>query len=145
MALLFFILTAMARLSPGATHAAEATAIAQAVLESPPLFRDDEERVRTAALVVAIAFRESSFRNDVTSRTHDSCMMQVNRRPDLASDPAECVRVALSMLRESMRACPAYPLAVYAEGPRGCRSPRAQRISRDRMAVAAWLVRRAER
>jgi hypothetical protein len=45
------------------------------------------------------------------------------------------------MLRESLRVCPSVPLGWYAEGPRGCASARAKRISDDRMQIAAWLVR----
>ncbi len=137
---LFFVLNAMLGLAPGRDHATNATAMARVVLSEPPLFKGDESRLKTAALIVAIAFRESSFRNDVTSKTHDSCLMQVNRRPELATDPEECVRVAMTMLRESMRMC-REPLAFYAEGPRGCDSERAKRISRDRMGIAARLAR----
>lgn len=140
MTILFFILAAMTSLAPGRNHIENATAIATVVLEEPPLFRGDESRMRTAAWVVAIAFRESSFRNDVTSATHDSCMMQLNRRPELASDPVACVRAAMAMLRDSARACPAFPLATYAAGPRGCSNARAQRISRDRVALAERLL-----
>ncbi len=136
-----FVLAAMTSLAPGRDHSVNGAAIARAVDASLPLFAADETRMRTAALVTAIAFRESSFRNDVTSKTNDSCMMQVNRRPDLAADPEACVRVALTMLRESMRMCPAFPVAFYASGPGACSNVRAQRISRDRMALAARLVR----
>jgi hypothetical protein len=137
---LFAVLTWMALLAPGRDHTENATAIASVVLDEPPLFKNDETRIHTAALVVAIAFRESSFRNDVKSKTDDSCMMQVNRRPDLASDPEACVRVAMTMLRESMRMCPQHPIAFYASGPGACTNERAQRISRDRMAIAKRLA-----
>lgn len=58
---------------------------------------------------------------------------------DLVSDPLKCVSAAYRMLQESARACPEHPLAWYAEGPTGCTSERAKRISRDRMALAARL------
>jgi len=141
MALLFFVLAAMNSLVPGKDHSANATAIASVLLSEPSLFRDDESRMKTAALVVAIAFRESAFKNDARSSTNDHCMMQVNRRPELADDPEACIRVGLAMLRESMRICPAHPLAFYASGPGGCDNARAQRISRDRMAIAKRLER----
>lgn len=136
-----FVLAAMASLAPGRDHVELAEAIARVVESERPLFAGDEDRRRTAALVVAISFRESSFRNDAVSKTHDYCHLQINRRPDLADDPEACTRVGLSMLRESMRACPTFPLAWYASGPRACSNARAQRISRDRMALAARLVR----
>jgi hypothetical protein len=142
MFVLFFVLACMLDLAPGRDHITNATAITSVVLSEPPLLRNDEDRIRTAAFVVAIAFRESSFRNDVKSKTNDSCMMQINKRPDLAEDPEKCVRVAMSMLRESFRMCPLHPLAFYASGPGACENERAQRISRDRLAIAAQLVKK---
>ncbi len=136
MMILFYILFAMSSLAPGRSHEKNATAIATVVLSEPPLFKNDESRERTAALLVAIAFRESSFRNDVKSKTNDSCMMQINRRPDLAEDVEKCVRVAMTMLRESMRMCPEHPIAFYASGPGACTNERAIKISRDRMALS---------
>ncbi len=133
----------MTSLAPGRDHAANGTAIAEVVLSEPPLFKRDDDRRKTAALVVAIAFRESSFRNDVTSKRGDACMMQVNRRPELASDPVACVRVAMAMLRESMRMCPEYPVAFYASGPGACSNERAKRISNDRMRIAKSLSDRS--
>lgn len=139
MTVLFFIFAAMASLAPGRDHTVNGTAIAGVVLAEPPLFKGDESRLKTAALLVAMAFRESSFRNDVKSKTNDHCLLQVNARPDLAQDPAKCVRVAMAMLRESMRMCPEYPIAFYASGPGACENARAQRISRDRLALAKRL------
>jgi len=46
----------------------------------------------------------------------------------------------MTMLRTSLRVCPSHPIAWYASGPAGCGSTRAQRISRDRMNLAAYLV-----
>lgn len=141
MTVLPFVLAAMALLAPGRDHTELGGAIARVVDVDRPLFEQDESRVRTAAVIVAIGFRESTFRNEVVSRTDDHCFLQVHARPDLAKDPVECVRIALGMIRASMRVCPAHPLSFYAAGPGGCTSPRAQRISRDRMWLAARLVR----
>lgn len=138
MTVLEFVVAAMLSLAPARDHSPNAAAIAEVIEAEPALFKDDVSKVRTAALVVAIAFRESSFRNEAVSKTRDFCMMQVNRRPELADDARACVRVAMTMLRESMRVCPAHPLAFYAAGPGGCSNARAQRISFDRM----WLARR---
>ncbi len=143
MLVLFFVLNAMSSLAPGRQHAAEATAVARVVLEERPLFKGDESRIRSAALMTAIAFRESGFRNDAKSPTNDHCMMQVNQRPDLADDLVKCVRVAMDMLRESMRACPLHPVAFYASGPGACTNERARRISNDRMAIAGRLAKAA--
>lgn len=139
MSVLFAVLMWMNTLVPGVNHVENATAIATVALTEEPLFRNDESRMRTAALLTAIAFRESAFKNDVTSKTRDHCMMQINRRPDLAENPEECVRVAIAMLRESIRMCREFPIAFYASGPGACTNARAQRISRDRMAIAKRL------
>lgn len=141
MLVVLFVFACMKTLAPGRDHSELGGAIARAVLDERPLYRDDESKLRTAATLVAIAFRESSLRNDVVSSTNDHCAFQVHARPELAKDPEGCVRVAMTMLRESMRICPAHPIAFYAEGPRGCDSPRAQRISRDRLSIAQRLVR----
>jgi hypothetical protein len=129
----------MTQLAPGRDHVELATAIAHVVDSEKALFLADNDHRRTASLVVAIAFRESSFRMNAKSATNDHCALQINGHPELAGDPEGCVRIGLSMLRESMRVCPAHPIAFYAAGPSGCSDARAQRISRDRMAIAARL------
>lgn len=141
MTLLPFVLAAMSALAPGRDHTSLAEAIARAVEADAPLFAGDADRRKTAALIVAISFRESTFRNDVVSKTRDFCHLQINRRPELADDAEACTRVGLAMLRTSMRVCPTFPIAFYASGPGACSNARAQRISRDRMAIAARLVR----
>lgn len=139
--MLALVIAMMLSLAPGRDHTPNAAAIARVVESERPLFKGDGSKLRTVSLIVAIAFRESSFNNDAVSRTNDHCMMQVNRRPDLAKDPEACVRVAMTMLRESMRICPAHPVAFYAAGPGACSNARAQRISRDRMWLAGKLAK----
>jgi hypothetical protein len=137
------ILAMMLALAPLRTDLSPlAETIARVVEAERPLFAADDDRRKTAALVVAVAFRESSFRMDAVSKTDDHCALQVHGRPDLAKLPDECIRTGVAMMRESMRVCAAYPLAHYAEGPRGCASARAQRISKDRMTLAAWVARK---
>lgn len=148
-----WILAAMLLLAPGRDHTALANAIAARIEAERPLFESDENRKRSAAFLTAIAFRESSFRNDAIGDHGSShCAFQVHlpngqktaegwTGADLREDPSKCVTVAMRILRDSMRWCPAFPLAIYASGPKGCRDERAQRISRDRLAVAARLVR----
>lgn len=138
---LAWVLAAMALLAPERDHLEVGLAVARVVTSEPPLFPGDADRRRTASLVIAVAWRESDLQNDARSATDDYCVMQIHRRPDLASDVEECVRVGLAMLRASIAACPSFPIAEYAEGPRGCSSARAQRISRDRIAIAHRLVR----
>jgi hypothetical protein len=138
-ALLALVMAWMSMLIPGRDHTEAATAIAEGVSLEAPLFKDDSSKIKTAALVTAISFRESSFQNKAKSKTNDHCLMQVNNRPDLADDATKCVRVAISMLRESMRMCPEHPIAFYASGPGACTNLRAQKISRDRMRIAKRL------
>jgi hypothetical protein len=155
--LLSWILAASASLAPGNSYQLLAEAIANRVTQEAPLWKDDHDRRKTAAVLVAVAFRESSLRADVVGdRVHGQptsyCAFQIHlphgattaegwTGPELLQDPDRCVTSALRMIRLSMRICPQHPLAWYAEGPRGCKSKRAQSISRDRMAIAKWLIR----
>lgn len=141
--LLILIATLVAIFSPRGHHSLFVTTVAAVLDGSAPLFADDADKSKTASLLVAVAFRESSFDIAARSKTGDSCWFQIHGRDDLAEKPEECTRVALTMLRESMRMCPDHPLAFYAEGPNGCTSARAQRISADRMALARWSLAKA--
>lgn len=141
-----FVIAAMSVLSPGRDHERLGAAIAAKVDAERPLFAGDTDHRKTAAYLVAIAFRESSFRLDAVGDHGGSyCAFQVHRTSGgsraLLDDPDACVAAAFAMLRTSGLVCPAHPLAWYAEGPGGCASLRAQRISRDRLALAAWLAR----
>jgi hypothetical protein len=146
MTLAEFILAACLKLAPGRDHAALAEAITDRVEAEAPIFRADTDKRKTAAELVAVAFRESSLRADAVGDKGTSfCAFQIHKTsggsPALTEDVHACVAAAFAMLRTSARVCPAHPVAWYAEGPGGCDSSRAQRISRDRMALAAWLVR----
>lgn len=156
--LLTWVLAASALLAPDRSHDRLAPAIAKRVEAEPPLFRDDADRRKTTALLVAVAFRESSLRPDVVGdhvngKPTSFCAYQINlpwgrKTPEgwsgeeLAADPDKCVAAAFRMLKESFRVCPKHPIAWYAEGPGGCKSNRAQRISRDRVALAQHLLRK---
>lgn len=155
--LLAWVLAATQALAPGRSHERLAEAIASRVESEAPLFKDDEDKKKTASFLVAIAFRESSLKADVTGdmvagRPTSFCAYQIHlpfgaktaegwTGQQLIDDPHKCVTTAMNMLRQSFRSCPAHPLAWYAEGPRGCQSERAQRISRDRLAIAQRLVK----
>lgn len=141
-----FVNESMLKVAPDRDHAELRGAIVRAAEASPPLFVGDTDRHRTSALLVAVAFRESSLRLDVVGDHGRSfCAMQIHDSsggsPALLTDADACIRKGLAMLRESLRTCPASPVAWYAAGPRGCSSAHAQRISLDRMRLAAWLVR----
>lgn len=158
--LLTWVLAASSTLAPAPArpHDALAEAITARVEAEPPLFRGDEDKRRTASLLVAMAFRESSLRADavgdkVNGKPTSFCAFQIhlpyNRTTpegwsgeDLLADPEKCVSTAMRMIRLSMKVCPDHPIAWYAAGPAGCTSERAQRISRDRLAIAQYLVRK---
>jgi hypothetical protein len=144
--LLFAVWLWCATLAPTRSHIEMATAITAAALEAPPLFRDDPERIRTAALMVAVAFRESSLRNDaIGDHGRALCAFQLWDTPrSVLTDPEQCARIALARLRESIHACGAgNELGIYAAGPRGCVSEHAKRISADRMHIAKKLAKGA--
>lgn len=137
-----WILAAMLSLAPGIDHTELATAISRAV-ESE--FSEEEQQKQAAALLVSVAYRESLFTlNAVGDHGTSFCAFQIHRSSGgtkaLLEDANACTEKALEMLRISKRVCPAHPVAWYAEGPRGCSSPRAQRISADRMWVARRLM-----
>jgi hypothetical protein len=146
MPVLPFVLAAMTQLAPGRDHAALADAIARVVDREPPLFANDDDRRRTAALLVAVAFRESTLHADAVGDGGTSfCAFQIHRSAggsrELLDAPERCVQMGFAILRTSVKTCSSHPVAWYASGPAGCTNPRAQRISRDRMALAAYLVR----
>ena len=144
-----FVIAAMTALQPGVDHTVLANAISSRVAAELPLFRNDVDRRRTAALLVAIAFRESSLRLDaVGDKGQSLCAFQIGRTSGgttaMLTDANLCVGAAFAILRTSIRLCPAFPVAWYAAGgdaAKACASVPAQRISRDRMALAARLVR----
>ena len=155
-----WVVAASTLLAPARQHDVRdplAEAIASRAEAEAPLFKGDDDRRRTTALLVAIAFRESSLRADavgdhVAGKPTSFCAFQLHlpwgaktaegwTGADLVEDPEKCVTAAMRLLRESMQACPSAPLAWYAAGPSGCESARAQRISRDRVSLAQRLVR----
>lgn len=159
-ALLAWVAVAGALLAPARPSdqlAPLSLAIATRAEAEPPLFKGDVDRHRTSALLVAIAFRESSLRPDavgdhVAGKPTSFCAFQLHlpwgattaegwTGAEVAEDPEKCVTAAMRLIRESMRVCPTAPLAWYAAGPSGCESVRAQRISRDRLSLAQRLVR----
>ena len=147
LALLTLVTSAMDKLAPKRNHTVLANAIASVVSAQPPLFKGDSDRKHTAALVIAVAFRESSLDPaalgdyDAKGKPHSFCAMQIHDTAGgtvaLTTDAEACVAKGLAMLRSSVRVDPAHPVAWYARGP-GYRSRTAVRISNDRM----WLARK---
>lgn len=113
--------------------------------DEAPLFTDDANKHKTVALMTAVAFRESSFILDISSKTDDHCWFQVNGHPELKKDPIACTKAGFKIMRDSIRNCPTHPVAYYASGPEGCNNARAQRISADRMRLAKRIKTEAEK
>jgi hypothetical protein len=159
--LLAFALAAVHAVDPDHEHPVMTDAIVHVVEDERPLFTDDSSREKTTALIVAVAWREGSLREkvsgDCVEKTKEGkciahprsfCTMQVHASSggdeSLNDDPEKCIRAGLALLRQSMKACTEYPIAFYASGPNACTNARAQRISRDRMALAGWLRTKAK-
>lgn len=140
-ALYLSILAMMLKLSPSEhpeeRHGELAKAITLVVTSEGALFKDDTDLSKTSSLIVAIAFRESSFTLNVTGDSGRSvCAMQIHNGPkSLLSDSVGCVREGYRILKESIKVDPSNPVAYYARGPRYT-SDEARRISRDRMHLA---------
>lgn len=128
-----------------------------------PLYKGKTGRFRTAALIAAVASRESGFHKDVDFGTgkrgvgdHGSsfCMMQMHigkgkteegwTGADLVSDRTKCFRAGLHAMRTSLKACsgkdPLFGLSAYASG--SCDSTAGQRASQYRIETANWVVRK---
>jgi hypothetical protein len=146
-AVIALVLAFMLSLAPGREHSDLGGAIARAVESEPAIFKDDASKTKTAAIMVAVAFRESSLTLGALGDHGQSfCAFQIHRTsgggPALLTDADACVRKGLAMLRESARVCPKAPVAWYAVGGAGaCTNARAIRISNDRMAVAKRLAK----
>lgn len=146
MHLYWVVLWMMTLLSPSqdpiARHGRLATAITVVTLTEDPLFRNDEDRFRTASLLVAIAFRESSLQHDaVGDGGRSKCAFQIHGGDDALLDDTEaCVRTGLSMLRQSIKVDREEPVSFYARGPR-YKSDEARTLSRDRVRLSQRLLK----
>jgi len=142
-----FLVAAMSHLAPGRDHRDVAVRMASVIAEERPLFHDDADRIRTASLVCAVAWRESSFRVDaIGDEGRAFGLYQLWHAPrQVLSDVELATRLAMQRLRESMRIGGSEnPLGLYAAGPRHWDSPKARRISADRLHIAKRLAKAAE-
>jgi hypothetical protein len=148
-----WILSLMLVLQPKApwsdTYAATASAIDQAVQEQGSVFGDDDEgRAKTAALLVSLAWFESTFRpNAVGGRGRLHGLYQTGGKAADLNDPLKASRLALEHVRESFRLCSARPavdrLVIYAIGGTTCKEATADALgkSRARVSKAVWLMK----
>lgn len=143
-----WILSLMSILQPQApwmdTYPATASAIDKAVQEQPPLFEaDPDARAKTAAILVALAWAESTFKPNAAGRGGVNGLFQVGGHGDM-SDPVKASRVALELVRESFRVCRARPvgerLAVYAAGGTSCSTMPASVLAKSRFRVMKGLA-----
>lgn len=161
MNVLEFTTMAMNILAPGLDHSVMSQAMTTVIESEPPIFHDDSYKLRTASLIVAVAYREGTFGLSVIGdcdnskpgeckgKPHSFCTMQINEvmggGPQLNEDPVSCIRLGHRLLRMSAKSCPSSPVAWYASGPQGCGNNRAQKISKDRMNLAHWVWTKREK
>lgn len=92
-----------------------------------------------AAVLVVLAFRESSYRADVRGDGGRSCgAWQTPCAVTPLGDARKQAVLALGIYRRSAALCPAHPLAIYASG--SCGSIAGRRISDARIAEASALA-----
>lgn len=136
----------MTFLVPNKDHTELAEGIVSVVESNPPLFAGDDSKEKTAAFMVAIAYRESTFdMKAVGDKGRAKCAFQLWAAPkEATTDPTLCASIAYDRVKESMRICGSSNyLGVYLAGPKGCKLERAKRMSADRLRIAKDLVVRA--
>src|SRR5262245_45533932 len=97
------ILSWMDMLVPGKDHSEVARATALISVRNPALYKDDESRIRTAALLTAIQFRESAFdQYAVGDHGRSFCSMQIHSSiggsPALLGRPEDCIELGYRTL-----------------------------------------------
>ncbi|AKU95673.1 hypothetical protein AKJ09_02337 [Labilithrix luteola] len=146
-----WILSLMMLLQPEApwsdTYGATAAAIDQAVHEQPSLFPGEPDGVeKTAALLVSLAWAESTFKPNAVGRNGVRGLYQIGGHGDL-SDPLKASRTAIEMVRDSFQRCAKRPLgerlAVYAAGGTSCKDMREETLKKSRYRVmkSLWLMK----
>lgn len=119
----------------GRPHPSIVAAIATESIADPVL----GDPQRTAALLLVIAFRESSYRADVVGDGGRSCgLYQSSCASTKLRDPVGQTRIALANVRRSIAACPDAILAVYASG--SCGNVAGRRISVSRVAESQRII-----
>ena len=145
-----FILTAANVAVPGKDHTIFAENLSRVIAENSPIFKNDENKTKTISVLVAVGKRESNLELEATGDHGTSfCTFQINSsiggNDELNKDPYKCGLKAYSFLKWSAKTCPEYPVALYASGPTACENSRAQKISRDRMNLANWILKETEK
>ena len=179
MTLLEYILVCMLTLMPARYHAPLALAIASDVNSSPALFKDDDAitvngvplpaKSKTAALYVAISFRESTLRPSVVGDcpgmkpADPKCTVEAGARSfgafqrffgdrfekthdgltwkEIHESPSAQAKEAGWQLHQSFKVCPEHPIAWYAHG-RDPREACEDKRSRSISADRIWLAKK---
>jgi len=177
--LILFVLKSMGvlalsehELPPAQSAHVVAVAIGIAAMNADPLYKDDDDRHKTAALLAVMAFRESRWRSGIAGDCHgmdpgdEKCSIKTanslgafqqevpmgrkiegKTREEFLADPYAQAHVAIEGLRASFKACKEFPIAFYAFGrdPKiACANEHSQKISNARMAQARWLRAKTE-
>lgn len=139
MTLLEFVAASMLALAPGRDHSALAGAIADTVEKEGCFVTGANCERRTAALMVGVAFRESTFRlGAVGDEGRSVCAFQIlGGSRDLLTDATACALEGYRRLRASLQACRG-SIAMYAAGR--CDSVRGKKIDADRKRLALRIL-----
>ena len=150
-----WVLAVMNRLQPSAPHTWLETyqetseAIADAA-NAAPLFEGADGPMRTASVLLAIAFYESKFYPNAVDRDgHAYGIFQIEAKtvPELTANvllvPREAAPVALNLIRTSLKICGKFPwserLGWYAAGGNGCKEG-GRKVSRSRMFLSNKIM-----
>jgi hypothetical protein len=142
LALMLACLPKSAHPAPWASSYPEtAEAIADVASHEAPLYAGQDGRDRTIALLVSLAWFESTFKpGAVGDQGKSHGLFQVQGYGDL-TDARDATRAALEILRQSFRVCKARPpsewLGFYTSGRGTCEN--GLRESRHRFQKAQWL------
>lgn len=139
MTLLQFLTAAALTLAPGRDHTAIASAIVHAIEKEGCLVTGTDCERRSAALALAVGYRESGLRLDAIGDAGKSvCAFQVNGGSrELLTDANACALEGYRRLRASLRACRG-SIAMYASG--SCTNAAGLRVDRDRKALALRIL-----
>jgi len=139
MTLLEFVLAAMTALSPHSDHTELGTAIARVVETEGCLVTGTNCERRSAALALAVGYRESGYKLDaVGDHGRSVCAFQIlGGDRALLTDAHLCALEGYRRLRASLQACRG-SIAMYASG--SCGSARGKSIDADRKRLAARIL-----
>ena len=139
MTLLEFITAAMLHLVPGRDHTTLATAIAHVVETEGCLVTGTNCERRSAALAIAVGYRESTFRLDaIGDKGASLCAFQIQSTDRaLLTDANLCALEGYRRLKASLQACRG-SIAMYAAGT--CGSARGKSIDADRKRLAGRIL-----